>query len=191
MKKKMLFAICLLFLFLVSVFAWEYLRVRKTNSLHDAVCRNDVVELKALLASGADVNQVNEDRVFGIRIRAYPYEYENDVTPLYVAVSTGNPALTELLIERGADVNLSKSCPYTPLGRAIIELNPGIPMHGGPLPVEVDSKTRMSIIEMLVRSGADINASSYRGGETPLEITTRCGFDELHDSLLKWEKERR
>ena len=178
MKKTAVVAICLLLLILISLFAREYLRVRNTNALHHAVYQNDLDKVKGLLASGAGVSQINEERAFGIRIWAFPYKYERNVTPLYVAVSNSNLSLVKVLIERGADVNLTGDN-YSPLGRAITMLIPS-----------EDPADATKIIELLVRSGADIHWGGGRKSESPLQMTERLRLDDLHDSLLVWARER-
>jgi ankyrin repeat protein len=65
----------------------ELLRARgATESLHDAVIIEDANDLKRLIASGADVNAMDE----------------NGQTPLHVAASRGSKKMVELLIEKGA-----------------------------------------------------------------------------------------
>jgi ankyrin repeat protein len=110
-------ALVLLLIFAFLFISTEYQRVRRSNALHAAVFRGDAARVEELLNSGAPVDQINEDRVFGVRIRSYPYAYENGVTPLYVAVCRNNLKLVKLLVKRGANVNHSVDSPYTILQR--------------------------------------------------------------------------
>ena len=61
--------------------------------LHLAAGTNDLKTAQACLANDADINAVNS----------------NNETPLYVATVKGNLQMVELLVQKGADVNVKKA----------------------------------------------------------------------------------
>src|SRR5262245_26885330 len=88
---------------LLLVISWlivsaEYSRVAATSLLHDAVFRHDIDRVAALIKTGHPVDEINKERVFGIRIGSYPYPYEYGVTPLYVAACKSDPDMVDYLL---------------------------------------------------------------------------------------------
>ena len=81
-----------------------------SNELFKAISRNDMKQLSALLAGGADVN-------------AKDSEY-SEITPLFIAVEEGNVAAAELLLEFGAKVNARDDNNQTPLMRIDEDASP-------------------------------------------------------------------
>jgi ankyrin repeat protein len=78
------------------------------DQLIRAAVFGEVREAKALIARGADVNAHDH----------------NDATPLWYAVRSGNrrigeTAVIELLLENGANPNITVSCRLTPLMNAV------------------------------------------------------------------------
>jgi cytohesin len=98
-----------------------------------------------LLAFGADVNTVGP---FG--------------APLHIAAERGRLDLVQVLIERGADVNIRDSQGRTPLHAAAI---------GG----------NAEVIRLLIKLGADVNARDNYG-ETPLHLVAAEGAAYPHPS---------
>jgi ankyrin repeat protein len=169
-----------IFLFVICgvIVVKEQWRVRDTNAMHEAVYRRDTARLVKLLDSGKPIDQLNEEKVFGIRIRSLPLKYENGVTPLYVAVCQSDPAIVKLLIGRGAKVNYPVHSPYTILGRALTKLLPSIDIHGTGMPEEPPDDVKMRIIQLLVDAGADVSERKYEGGESPIEMCERMELDD-------------
>jgi ankyrin repeat protein len=167
----------------VFLFLAEYRRVRRSNSLHDAVFHGHVAWVEKLLDSGVLVDQINEESVFGFRIRAYPYECENGVTPLYVAACESDLKLIRLLLSHGADVNHPVKSPYTILQRAVTQLFPSVDIHGTGLPLEAPDEIKLQIIQLLVDAGADVYAKKYEGAETAIEMCDRMELPEVKQIL--------
>ena len=92
-----------------------------TRGLFDAVDKGNIEELKKQLASGADVNAHG-----GVEF------------PINRATQFGHKAIIELLISKGADVNVEDPQGYTPLHR-----------------VAFDGHKKMA--ELLIANGADVN----------------------------------
>jgi ankyrin repeat protein len=141
--------------------------------LHDAVFHDDIERVTTLLEHGHSVNEINEERVFGVRIRSYPYPYEYRVTPLYVAACRSDPDMVDYLLRRGADPNLPVSGPYTILGRAASMIGGSIDIHGTGMTSAIPDEIKLRIIVSLLDAGADPERRKYEGGETPLEICRR------------------
>ena len=90
--------------------------------------------VKILIQAGADVNKF------------CPY---CDETPLMVATSRGNTKITELLLERGADVNSANSNGYT----ALMEVASRVPI----LKSDEYTENYLGCPKILLRYGAKIN----------------------------------
>jgi len=157
----------------------EFQRVKQTNQLHQAASRRDCDRVKRLLDMGFPVDQVCEDRVFRVRIRSYPYEYENGVTPLYVAVCRSDLETVKFLLDRGADVNFPVKSPYSIMQRAVTAFFGSIDIHGTGLPPEQPEEKKLEIVRLLVEAGADIHERKYEGGETAIEMCERAELPEV------------
>jgi len=107
-----------------------------------------VVEL--LISKGADIQ--GQDALQG-------------QTKLHMACVGGEKDVADLLIRRGADVNLRDKRGATPLW---------IAARGG----------HKEIVELLIEKGADINASDGRREATPLLIAARSGHADVVELLI-------
>ena len=103
-----------------------------------AAREGDIESAKALLDSGARVNQQSE------------YGW----SPLLTAVNNRNYQLAKLLIERGADVNLANKGLWTPLYLATDNRN----IEGGDYPVPKADMDHLEFIRLLLEKGANPNA---------------------------------
>lgn len=88
------------------------------------------------------------------------------VTPLHSACAVSNYAIVELLLQHGAQVNLSQQSGVTPLHTAA---------HLG----------QSRLAELLIKSGANINAT-LDDGRTPFALAEEKGFTETADLLQKY-----
>jgi len=104
-------------------------------SIHYAAFDGDIKAIKKHLDAGTDVNAKDED----------------GYTPLYAVASFDQKKIAELLIAKGADVNVNVD---------------GTPLHHAVL------KGRKEIAELLVAAGADVNAKD-KEGKTPLDWAKR------------------
>ena len=157
---------------------------------------NEIVEF--LLKCGADVNAENYD----------------DQTPLHIAAKSGRMGIVRILIKHGADVNAGEDIDgWTPIHSAVLSgfcfiteiIICYLVKHGAnintkntiepPLHFAVRLNRRdTSIVECLLKCGADINAKCTENGNTPLHEATRfLNFHkaEIVEYLLKngakWE----
>ena len=105
----------------------------RAMALCSAANAGERVTVEELLAQGVDVNS---------RCTA------NGWTPLHKAAKTRNTVIVEMLLDRGADVNVKDEHGMTPL-------------YGG-----ADSGS-VSVVELLLAKGANVNAKNLRGW-TPL-----------------------
>ena len=113
-----------------------------------AACALPVVEL--LISKGADIQ--GQDALQG-------------QTKLHMACVGGEKEVADLLIRRGADVNLRDKRGATPLW---------IAARGG----------HKEIVELLIEKGADISASDGRREATPLLIAARSGHADVVELLI-------
>ena len=122
-----------------------------TKELFGAVGNKQVSDerIRVIINSGADVNAKDED----------------DITPLYCAVMTGNLTAVRALIEAGAYVNLSCEGIYkTPLACAVV---------GGDI----------RIVRLLIDAGADVNARLDFGRTVLMCVSSIRNIDGV--SILK------
>lgn len=117
--------------------------------LTTAVEKRDIQEIKALLDSGANINEPGGDPAFTPLIFAIRYKYfdvaklliergadVNFSSPLTYAAEAGDINMVNLLIEKGADVNLNQGM--------------------GPPLTEAARHGKFAIIERLLEKGADL-----------------------------------
>jgi ankyrin repeat protein len=121
--------------------------------LADAISSNHDEAVRLLLASGANVNATitADARVRNGRLAL------KDLTTLMLAAPYGSPAMIEILLKAGADVNAKEA-------RGV-----------NALMLAVASETQdMKVVERLLKAGADVNARSA-AGETALDWANRFG----------------
>jgi ankyrin repeat protein len=168
------------------IFAAELARVTSTNALHEAVNDHDIERVAVLLKAGHSVDEIDEDRVLGIRIRSYPYPYEYGVTPLHVAALRGDPEMVDYLLAQRADPNHPVASPYSILGRAASMLGGSVDFHGTRVRPEPPSEEmRLRVLASLLAAGADANERKYDGAESPLEMCQRMGLPDAESFFAK------
>lgn len=176
---------CMLMLVLIAAATTSYFRSVASAQMHEAVMRSDLNEVKRLLAAGRNINELNRGAALGVRIRAYPLQYENDVTPLYVAVAQTDVRLVAYLLDNGADPNLGGAYD-TPLHRALICMQPSINIHGYDLSDEppFNPIAGLEVIRLLLAHGADPNLRRFDHSETAIELSERLGQDDSSRLML-------
>lgn len=92
-------------------------------------------------------------------------------TALHQAASQGAIKVIELLLANKADVNAVDNEGYTPLHGAV--------SYG-------KNDTRKTVVEILLRSGANVNAKTTRDGETPFHKAIDRGDIEIVKLLLEY-----
>ena len=118
-------------------------------SIHKAAEAGNIEAVKKHLTDGANVNAKDED----------------SKTPLLHAAVDGHKDVVELLIAKGADIELRcTTCGGTALGHAA---------SGG----------HKEIIELLIEKGADVNAKS-KGETTPLHSAAMHDHKEIAELLI-------
>ena len=103
-------------------------------SIHEAVEKGNVEAVKQYLNAGGDLEAKGG---WGKR------------TPLHSAAQFGHKEIAELLIVKGADVNMKNRFGWTPLAFAA-------------------ERSHKEVVELLIAKGADVNAE-HSGGTTPLD----------------------
>lgn len=149
--------------------------------IHLAVRIRNTHAIKLLLQHGASLldETVSHDIVLFISIQRSDYQmvknlvrlfYANvnvgnsmGVTPLHVAIETGNLAMIKLLIELGANVNLRCANGSTPIHYAV-------------------SRGNYSAAKLLLKYGANVNTQD-QDGNTPLHIAVNSNFTNIAQLL--------
>lgn len=144
----------------------------QASELGDLAKAGDVAGVTAALDKGAAIDEID------------------GVTALYIACETGNADLAKLLIDRGANVDLTVSWQRTPLyasskaGHAdIVKLlldrgaDPDqVTKSQTPLHVAAENGCLQCVIH-LVDAGADVNALS--NGSPPIHLAKHAGHDDV------------
>ena len=139
--------------------------MERTYPLHDAAAMGDIQRLQALLDSGADVNQLDEQCNTPLHWAAVrdssPYWADEKHTLIDRASKNRRLAIAHLLIKRGANVNAQNNYGDTPL-----LFSTGAFMH------------------LLLDNGADINRKN-KYGSTPLRVAAQNGDKTTAKILLE------
>lgn len=114
---------------------------------------NDLESVKALLAAGADVNQVT----------GYGW------SPLLVATQNRYYKLGEYLLDHGADVNLANKGGWNPLYLATDNRN----IESGDYPVRKPDMDHLDYIKLLISKGANVNARIKDSTQTRTVFTNQ------------------
>jgi uncharacterized protein len=130
-----------------------------------AAREGDVESAKALVDSGARINQATE------------YGW----TPLLTAVNNRNYALAKMLIDRGADVNIANKGGWTPLYLATDNRN----IEGGDYPVPKPDLDHLEIIKALLQHGANPNARVRDNTLTRTIFTMQWFFEDGADAFVR------
>lgn len=134
--KKLIRTICLTTLLIATpVLAAE---------LESVVIDGDVALAEKLIVDGADVNK--KGAMLGLR-------------PLHYAVMASNKKMIELLLAKGANVNIQKNDGYTPLHLAA-------------------ARDNIAMVEFLITKGADVTIKN-NAGETPALVAKNDKIKQL------------
>ena len=137
----------------------------------------DTATVEVLIRAGADVN-ARTSSLYGMH-----------ETPLMHASRYGDAEMVDRLIEAGADVNARNDYGWTPLMFASTRI--GEDENGSPV--------SLSIVETLIRHGADVNTAStatlslykrhythtHVAGKTALMIAAEVGYPSVFRSLVR------
>ncbi|MFL6373610.1 MAG: ankyrin repeat domain-containing protein [Pyrinomonadaceae bacterium] len=108
--------------------------VEYKSPLSQAVADEDKSLIRDAIAKGADPNARETS--------------DSKITPMFLAVETGDPEIVQMLLDAGAKVNIRSTSKETPLMR-------------------LDSDGTRSLVELLIRNGAKVNVAD-EDGNTPL-----------------------
>lgn len=162
-----------------------------TQDIYVSVILGDVEALKAYIEAGGDVN--------ASRDRGTDRPYLGGQSLLHLATWKDSLAAVELLLEKGAEIDIQDSINRTPLynaaacgsknvARVLIERGANINveswMHQTPLHAAAISGS-VEIVQMLLDKGVDINAwGGFRNG-TPLHFAIESDRVEVIKVLLE------
>lgn len=151
------------------------LSFRTVNSatLHEAIICNNYNQVRQLLDAGADINKKDAE----------------GYTPLLVAAAQRQDRIAQLLIERGAELDIFSAVLLGMAQEAEALLNQGIDVNlkndknGESLLHVAVGFGRLDVAEMLIARGADLNAVN-RQDETPLILATQAGDIKIVKLLI-------
>lgn len=122
------------------------------SDLNRSIFNGDTETAKQLLDSGININEKGE----------------NNIYPISAAIASENPVVVAFVISNGADVNINLGNEATPLHEAIDNaLDTMIQSNQ-----EKPSLESLEIINLLIKNGADINATNL-SGKKPLDSLNR------------------
>jgi ankyrin repeat protein len=131
--------------------------------LHACSATNNVKAIKALISSGADLEE-------GSRERAEPSRH-GLITALHVAAQYSNLEAAKLLLEAGADVNARAQLPkpnggVTPMGFA----------------VSLAGSASLKLVSLLLEAGADVSLKVALDNEDGFGLDTVLGYytNDIH-----------
>ncbi len=122
------------------------------NELHDAARKGNLKKLKTLLASKKfDVNEKEKTKA--------------GTTALIISIFSGKARTAKLLLDYGADVNVSDNFWFTPLMTAI-------------------QNSDYATVKLLLAKGANVKAVDECCGRTPLLIAAQHGYINIIKLLI-------
>lgn len=155
--------------------------------LHIAAFGGHHAAMKALVASGADPNALENDRYDIVTIAAVANDIKTlelalslgcradnitspyDGTALIAAAHLGHTEVVEILIRAGAPLDHINNLGWTALIEAIVLGNGGW--------------KHIDTVKALVEAGSDLNISD-RNGQTPMELAKERGYSKIVELLL-------
>ncbi len=172
-------------------------KVKQIDDLLEAVKLGNLDKVKAMIASGIDVNAKNKD----------------GLTAVMVAAWAGKPELLKAMIAAGADVNAKDKFGNTALHFAaaigdakwVKDLSTGkhpsikvkstkkvtgekkvsgidfLLSEGAP---DAPKEAQLEIVKALIAAGADVNAKNYTRGLTAVMVAVWAGKPELSKELI-------
>ncbi len=145
------------------------------TALHAAAAGGQVELARKLLARGADPNARLASALPPGRFRgggdANSAVSVRNTTPFWLAAGNLDPALMQLLLERGADPHLAAADGTTPLMAAA-----GLGQNDNTASWKAESA--LDAVRFLLRSGADVRAAN-KDGSTPLHGAAYMGADSV------------
>jgi len=160
-----------------TVFFWYARAFNRDDPSPDLeVIEKKIVEmLEVLIDHGAKVDAVDDVRCWSL---------------LFIAVAHCNTKAVQLLVEKGADVNLADKDGYTPLhyvqtpeiAQILIDKGANINARSkdGNTPLHMLNPT--VAVQILIDGGADVNPKNEKG-ETPLDLAIKDGYEKMADLL--------
>lgn len=148
--KQIIILITVLLLFVPSSANEAYAQQQSKRSLNQAVVDGDIDQVKSEISAGADVN--TKDGRTGL-------------TLLQIAINKKHTEIIQLLLDKGADVNIKDKQGRGPIHLAVVT-------------------GQKDIVEKLIAKGADINAIDGRA-ENALTLARKNNQTEITELLLK------
>jgi hypothetical protein len=167
-----------------SVDIWQAILTKNTPvfSLQFAAFAGDVAKVKALLNTVADMNERNAADM---------------TTALQAAISGGHKEVVELLLTSDVDVKAPDQIGMTPLelaaqkgNNSIVELlldrgtGDDTESRNGAL-IWAVYEGHKDVVELLIKSGADVNAKGGQGNRTPLDLANQRNHTAIAELLKK------
>jgi len=135
--------------------------------------------IRLLLARGADPNTRMHSSTETRTVFTHQWLYENGATPFLRAAQSGDLTLMKLLLEHGADANISTDDGVTPLMVAS-----GIGWVEG-VTYEWSPEQTLQTVQLLLELGADVNARDTAEGRTALMGAAHKGRTDVIKVLVE------
>lgn len=90
-----------------------------TNKFIEAIEKKKVTRVEAMLEQGAQLDFRTAARN-GLSVMTHKVPYATGSTPLHAACLQGAPAIVDMLLEKGAEINARNDAGHTPLDYALL-----------------------------------------------------------------------
>ena len=163
------------------------------NSLHQACERGDMERVRQVLESDEGIKKI-DTRI--LRRRGYQLI---EMYPLGIAAAMGHKKICELLISKGANINIDEGAPLRGAAQAghlevykfLISMDANVMLRSGRSGSALHHAARggsLDICKLLLKKGVDINSLGGEYGRVPLHDAARSGHPDIIDLFLRQDK---
>lgn len=173
--------------------------VKRETTLHNAVQKEDITQVKQLIKKGANVNaRANGYEKFTpLHLASSPYECLGSPCTISPGLKKNQVKIITLLIKHGADVNAKSTSGNTSLNDAaicnavntaqlLIDSGADLNHRGNQYTaLEIASSRGPDVAILLIKKGAKVNTFDPYTKTSPLHTAAMCGHRKLVKVLLE------